>query len=80
MYDVAKQTSNGNFDRAAIAKYRSMRYDESLNTNPNFYFGPKSLLLYGAASFVYENFPVFGGDGVADIDTISSVRSSSLAH
>lgn len=76
MYNTAKETSNGNFDRATIAKYRSDRYDESLNTNPNFYFGPKSLLLYGAASFVYENFPVFGGDGIPDIDTISSVSSS----
>ena len=35
-----------------IAKYRYARYQWSLNHNGNFYYGPKSLLLYGAASFL----------------------------
>ena len=72
MYATANRTSNGLFDRNAIANYRSMRYDESLMTNPNFYFGPKSLLLYGAASFVYEVMPKGGPAGEPDIDTIST--------
>lgn len=72
MYRVANETSNGLFDRDTIAVYRSQRYDESLAENPNFYFGPKALLLYGAASFVYNVFPVFGPEGDADIDTIST--------
>lgn len=42
----------GNFDRACMAQYRYNRYQESLNWNGNFYFGVKSLLLFGAASFV----------------------------
>ena len=35
-----------------IARYRKQRYDWSLSHNGNFYYGPKSLLLYGAASFL----------------------------
>ncbi|CAO2655084.1 Nn.00g118170.m01.CDS01 [Neocucurbitaria sp. VM-36] len=72
MYRVANETSNGLFDRDTIAVYRSQRYDESLAENPNFYFGPKALLLYGAASFIYEVFPVFGPEGEANIDTVST--------
>lgn len=41
-----------NCNRDAMADYRYQRYNESLNTNGNFYFGPKSLLLFGAASFL----------------------------
>ncbi|KAK7193860.1 Cloroperoxidase [Paraphaeosphaeria sporulosa] len=72
MYRVANGTSNGLFDRDTIAVYRSQRYDESLAENPNFYFGPKALLLYGAASFIYEVFPIFGPEGDANIDMIST--------
>ncbi|KAL6705176.1 hypothetical protein ACN47E_007281 [Coniothyrium glycines] len=72
MYRVANETSAGLFDRTAIAAYRSTRYDESLATNPNFYFGPKSLLLYGAASFIYQVFPVLGPAGPADFSTVAA--------
>lgn len=34
---------------------------ESRRDNGNFFFGPGSLLLYGAASFLYELFPTAGG-------------------
>lgn len=46
------KVANGYFGRDQLALYRYQRYNESLNTNGNFYFGPKSLLLYGAASFL----------------------------
>ena len=49
MKETADRVSGGLFDRETIAEYRSMRYEESKATNPNFYFGPKSILLYGAA-------------------------------
>lgn len=68
----ADAVSGGKFDRAALAAYRSDRYEESKATNPNFYFGPKSLLLYGAATFLYELFPSLGPDGTPDLATISS--------
>lgn len=72
MYRVANETSGGLFDRDTIAVYRNQRYDESVSTNPNFYFGPKALLLYGAASFVYEVMPPYGPEGEPTIDIIST--------
>lgn len=48
MSDVA----DGNFDLTALANYRYQRYQQSLSENGNFYFGVKSLLLFGAASFL----------------------------
>jgi hypothetical protein len=71
-YRVANETSKGLFDRDTIAVYRSQRYDESLAGNPNFYFGPKAILLYGAASFIYEVFSVFGPEGEANFDIVST--------
>lgn len=67
--------ANPLFDRTCMSLYRSQRYDESLATNPNFYFGPKSLLLYGASSFLYELMPTAGGQ--PDLPTISSFFGAS---
>ena len=44
--------AKGNFSRNQLALYRYGRWLESRNDNPNFYFGPKSLLLFGASSFL----------------------------
>lgn len=44
--------NNAGCDLQNIARYRKQRYDDSVAHNGNFYFGPKSLLLYGAASFL----------------------------
>lgn len=54
MSTVAQGRSKGQFDRNAMALYRYGRYQQSKRDNGNFYFGPKSLLLFGAASFLYE--------------------------
>ncbi|KAL5120484.1 hypothetical protein ACEQ8H_001502 [Pleosporales sp. CAS-2024a] len=72
MKSFADTVSGGLFDRNAIAAYRSKRYDESLATNGNFFFGPLSLLLYGAASFLYELFPSYGDAGTPDLATMKS--------
>ena len=72
MKDVADRVSGGKFDRAAMAAYRSQRYDESKRENANFFFGPLTALLYGAASFLYELFPSYGNEGTPDLATISS--------
>jgi hypothetical protein len=72
MKSVADSVSGGLFDRNALSAYRSQRYDDSVAQNPNFYFGPLSLLLYGAASFLYELFPSFGDKGVPDLATMKS--------
>ena len=65
MYDVTK----GNYNRATLALYRKMRYDEGVANNPNFFFGPGALLMYGAASFLYGSFASGGLSGKADLAT-----------
>jgi hypothetical protein len=65
-------TTGGNFDRAGMALYRYQRYQQSLTENGQFYFGPITILLYGAASFLYELFPSFGNAGSPDLAVISS--------
>lgn len=72
MKATADKVSGGLYDFKSIAAYRSQRYDESSRENPNFYFGPLSLLLYGAASFLYELFPSFGDKGTPDLATMKS--------
>lgn len=57
------KTTNDNFDLPNMVKYMSQRYAQSIAENPNFYFGPKSVLLYGAASFLFELFPSLGIQG-----------------
>ncbi|EMF09816.1 Cloroperoxidase [Sphaerulina musiva SO2202] len=66
LYNMMSQTTGGE----NIALYRFQRYQQSLNENGNFYFGPKSVLLFGAASFLYELFPSFGGFGTPDQTTM----------
>jgi len=67
-----QDTCQGNFNRENLALYRYQRYQQSISENGNFYYGPKALLLYGAASFLYELFPSFGPEGKPDLPTISS--------
>ncbi|KAF2167105.1 hypothetical protein M409DRAFT_54310 [Zasmidium cellare ATCC 36951] len=57
-------------DFGNIARYRKQRYDWSVAHNGNFYFGPQSVLLYGAASFLYELFPSLGDQGKPDLVTM----------
>jgi len=71
MTQTCQQTSGGLYDRACMTKYREQRYYESRANNPNFYFGIKSLLLFGASSFLYELMPN-GADNVPSYDIISS--------
>ena len=69
---MMQDTCQGDFNRENLSKYRLQRYTQSLNENKNFFFGPLTLLLYGAASFLYELMPN-GNHGYApDLETISS--------
>lgn len=77
MKDVADRVGGGSFNQAALAAYRSQRYDESVAENPNFFFGPLAILLYGASSFVYELFAPYGSEGTADLTSISSFFGTS---
>lgn len=70
-----QKTCRGNFNRDNLALYRYQRYQryqQSLAGNANFYFGPKSLLVFGVASFLYELFPTLGPDGAPDLPTTES--------
>ena len=58
---------NYNFGSTVMAQHQFNRYQQSVATNPNFYFGPKAVLLYGAASFLYELFPSHGPDGAPSL-------------
>jgi hypothetical protein len=69
LFGMMTETTNGLYNRDNLAKYRYQRYQQSLQDNPNFYFGPFSLLLYGAASFLYELMPS-GTNGVQPYTTL----------
>lgn len=72
-----QETCNGNFDRDNLALYRYQRYQQSKAENGNFYFGPTSLLLFGASSFLYELFPSLGPAGSPDLATMESFFGAS---
>ncbi|KAK0938693.1 hypothetical protein LTR29_009792 [Friedmanniomyces endolithicus] len=72
LFGMMDKTCGSNFDVAGLSLYRKQRWHQSQVENPNFYFGPLALLLYGAASFLYELMPS-GTHGYApDLATISS--------
>ena len=72
-----QQTCDGNFDRNNLALYRYQRYQQSEAENGNFYFGPTNILLFGAASFLYELFPSLGPAGSPDLATMESFFGAS---
>ncbi|KAG8630668.1 hypothetical protein KVT40_002287 [Elsinoe batatas] len=72
LFSQMAATAKGNFDLTNLAQFRYDRYQDSLKRNPNFYFGPLSLLLYGAASFLYELMPSGTRGYAPDIETITS--------
>ncbi|KAF7192196.1 Aromatic peroxygenase [Pseudocercospora fuligena] len=71
LYDNMARTTGGLHNLQNLAKYRGERWDQSVVENPNFYFGPLSLLLFGAASFLYELFPS-GPNYIPDQATMES--------
>lgn len=71
LFKMMTDTTGGLYNRDNLAKYRYQRYQQSLKDNPNFYFGPFSLLLFGASSFLYELMPS-GPSYTPDKKTIST--------
>jgi len=71
LFGMMATTTNQLYNRDGLAKYRYQRYQQSLKENPDFYFGPLSLLLFGASSFLYELMPS-GPDYIPDQATITS--------
>ncbi|TKA25221.1 hypothetical protein B0A50_05919 [Salinomyces thailandicus] len=72
LFGYMADACDGNFNRENLGKYREQRYLQSRAENPNFYFGPFSLLLFGAASFLYELMPSGTRNYAPDLYTISS--------
>jgi hypothetical protein len=72
LFKMMTDTTGGNYNRDGMAKYRYQRYQQSLKDNPNFYFGPLTLLIYGASSFLYELMPNGNRGYQPDEETISS--------
>ncbi|KAF7870424.1 hypothetical protein EAF04_004169 [Stromatinia cepivora] len=72
LFGMMTETTGGNYDRDGLALYRSQRYQQSLRDNPNFYFGPLTLLLFGASSFLYELMPSGTKNYAPDYETIST--------
>jgi len=72
LFSMMQDTCKSNFDLPNLALYRYQRYQQSIAQNPDFYFGPFSLLLYGAATFLYELMPNGNHAYAPDLPTISS--------
>ncbi|MCJ1360738.1 MAG: hypothetical protein MMC33_010747 [Icmadophila ericetorum] len=73
LFNMMYQTTGGNFDLPNMVDYMGMRYKQSIAENPNFYYGPKVVLLYGAASFLFRLMPNFTGDvGNPDLMVVSA--------
>ncbi len=77
LFSYMQQTCNGNFNRENLAFYRYQRYQQSMAENGNFFFGPTNILLFGAASFLYELFPSLGPAGSPDLATMESFFGAS---
>lgn len=77
LFQMMAETTGGIYNRDRLAKYRYQRYQQSLENNPNFYFGPLSLLLFGAASFLYELMPSGTNSYAPDQATITSFFGAS---
>lgn len=72
LFQQMTETTGGLYNLENLAKYRYDRWHASQAENPNFYFGPLSLLLFGAASFLYELMPSGTNNYTPDYATISS--------
>ena len=72
LFGMMTETCNGNYNLENLSKYRLQRYQQSKADNGNFFFGPVGVLLYGAASFLYEVFPSGTNNYAPDFATISS--------
>lgn len=47
-------SSNGTFDMDLMAKRAAIRFDESIQTNPNFYYGPVTGLIARNAGYIFS--------------------------
>jgi hypothetical protein len=80
MLNSAKTYGGGQFTPLAQAHHFHARYEDSLSTNPNFYFVPPSAPIAIAASYFYAGFFTNGTIGAGGVANIASIASFSGAH
>jgi len=61
---------NGDFTLGCMGPYMGARYNDSKQTNPNFFFGPLGLFAFGTATLPQESFASYGNAGTPSVDTI----------
>jgi hypothetical protein len=69
MHDVVQQY-DGLYNGPAMSVYRYQRYNQSIMENGQFAFLPQAVLLYGAATFLYQLFP--NGSDMLPTETVIS--------
>lgn len=72
LFTMMMKACNGDCNVKTLSKYRQDRWEQSKAENPHFYFGAGSLLIYGAATFLYELFPSAESIGSGDEATMMS--------
>ncbi|KAI5198107.1 hypothetical protein E4T38_07712 [Aureobasidium subglaciale] len=61
---------DGDFTLGCMGPYMGSRYNNSKETNPNFFFGPLGLFAFGTATLPQESFASYGNAGTPSVDTI----------
>lgn len=71
-FGMLVDATEGQFNISGLSRYRHQRWHESQQENPNFFFGPAGLLLYGDAAFLPEVYASGSRDYKPDVETIST--------
>lgn len=71
-FGMMVEATEGMFNKSGLSHYRYQRWHQSQAENPNFFFGPAGLLLYGDAAFLPELYASGSKDYKSDVETIST--------
>lgn len=71
-FGMMVEATEGQFNISGLSRYRHQRWHQSQQENPNFFFGPAGLLLYGDAAFLPELYASGSKDYKPDVETIST--------
>jgi hypothetical protein len=80
MLDSANTYGGGQFTPFAQARHFHARYEDSISTNPNFFFVPPSALIAIGAHYFYPGFFSNGTIGAGGVANVASIASFVGAH
>jgi hypothetical protein len=80
MLNSAKTYGGGQFTPYAQAQHFHARYEDSIKTNPNFYFVPPSALIVIGATYFHPGFFSNGTIGAGGVANVASIASFTGAH